>query len=292
MSDLQVRRIPFTFDDVDFHWNPSNKAISVFVNAISFWVIGLEKYFVRTMREAESRITDPDVLEEAQLFRQQEAVHAATHRRHVNALIDQYPGLQAVLDDIVARYDALFEAHALEYHLAYAAGLEGTFTPTFKMIMDHRHTLLADGDARVASLTLWHFCEEVEHRSSAVIVYDHVVGDAAYKIRAFPSVVRHLDGCMEALQRGFQAAVPGEAGAAHYGGRFQRLVWRGPANPLADVPVSGLVTALVRSLRSLTSTYDHQAQPLPAYAEEWFARFDAGEDMTEVFGVPHGRLAS
>lgn len=292
MSDLQVRRIPFTFDGVDFLWNPHNKAFSVFVNSISFWVIGLEKYFVRAIRDAEERIDDPGVLEEARLFRQQEAVHSATHRRHVNALIERYPGLQAVLDDVVARYHELFESRRLEYHLAYAAGLEGTFTPTFKMIIDHRGTLFAGGDARVASLTLWHFCEEVEHRSSAVIVYDHVVGDVGYKVRSFPSVVLHLDACFEAIYRGFQAVVPGEAGAAHYGGRLGRYVSRGPANPLAAVPPGALVATAIRSLRSLGGRYDHDNQPLPAYAEEWFARFDAGEDMTEIYGVPYRQLAS
>jgi predicted metal-dependent hydrolase len=291
MSNLQVRRIPFTFDDVDFHWNPNNKAFSVFINSISFWVIGLEKYFVRAVREAEERIDDPAVLEEARLFRQQEAVHSATHRRHVNALIARHPELQAVLDDVVARYDELFESRDLRYHLAYAAGLEGTFTPIFKMCIDHRASLFADGDARVASLTLWHFCEEVEHRSSAVIVYDHVVDDVAYKIRTFPSVVRHLDAVFEAIYRGFQAAVPGEADADHYAGRFGRYLWRGRANPTSTVPLSSVGAAFIRSVRSLAGSYDHGNQPLPAYADEWFARFEAGEDMTETYGVAH-RLAA
>jgi predicted metal-dependent hydrolase len=253
---------------------------------MSFWVIGLEKYFVRAMREAEERIDDPAVLEEARLFRQQEAVHAATHRRHVNALIERHPDLEGVLDDLVARYDVLFESRDLAYHLAYAAGLEGTFTPTFKMVIDHRDTLFAGGDARVASLTLWHFCEEVEHRSSAVLVYDHVVGDARFKIRTFPSVVLHLDACFEGILRGFQAAVPGEADADHYAGRFQRYVRRGRANPFSGVPGPALRAAAITSLRSLGGRFDHENQPLPTYADEWFARFEAGQDMTEICGTP------
>lgn len=38
-------------------------------------------------------------------------------------------------------------------------------------------TWFAPGDARVASLFMWHFVEEIEHRSSAPILYDAVVRD-------------------------------------------------------------------------------------------------------------------
>ncbi len=292
MSDLQIRRIDFAFDDVDFHWNPQNKPFSVFINVISFWVIGLEKYFVRAMREAEARIDDPAVLAEARAFRQQEAVHAASHRRHVNALIDRYPELQSVLDDVVARYDELYESRDLDYHLAYAAALEGTFTPVFKLFIDHRDTLFADGDARVASLTLWHFCEEVEHRSSAVIVYDHVVGDTGYKIRTFPSAVVHLDSCFESIYQGFQRAVPGEAGADHHARRLRRYAGGPRTNPIGTVPRRTRMRSSIRALRSLGGSYDHEHQPLPRYAAEWFARFDEGEDMRQVYGVRRDEVSA
>ena len=97
MSDLQVRRIPFAFEGVDFIWNPGNPAFAVQMNIISFMVIGLEKYFCRAVADAEARIRDPAILEEARLFRIQEAVHSQAHKLHVSALIKKYPGLKACL---------------------------------------------------------------------------------------------------------------------------------------------------------------------------------------------------
>ena len=44
------------------------------------------------------------------------------------------------------------------------------------MMLDNEETLFRPGDDRVASLFMWHFVEEVEHRSSALVIYDAVVG--------------------------------------------------------------------------------------------------------------------
>src|SRR5690554_6783638 len=95
MSKLQVRTLPFNFDgDIEFIWNPANPGQSIKTNAGSFFVQGLEWYFCQIMRDAEPLIKNPEVLEEARLFRAQEAVHSAAHRRHTAALIRKYPGLK------------------------------------------------------------------------------------------------------------------------------------------------------------------------------------------------------
>lgn len=283
MSNLQVRQPAFSFDDVEFLWNPANPAFSVFANCVSFWVIGLERYLVRIMKDADAHITSPRVREEARLFMQQEAVHSKTHRRHVKALIGRYPGLQAGMDSTIAHYDELYDRRDLRYHLAYAAALEGTFTPIFGMIIDHRATLFGHGDARVASLCLWHFCEEIEHRSSAVMVYDHVVGDHRYKIRVFPSVVRHAAQGFKMLAEQFQAQVPGEAGAAHYGSWAAGLLGR-QANPFSTIPLADRLRPVLRAVSSIRSGYDHEHQPTPAWAQTWFANYAEGQDMTRFYG--------
>ena len=211
-----------TFDGVEFIWNRANPEFSVFINALSFWAIGLERYLVKTMKDAGAVITDAEVAQEARLFLQQESVHTSCHRRHVKESIVRYPGLKVALDKSVEHYDVLHRQGDLRYLLAYAAALEGTFTPIFKMIIDNRETLFGDGDARVASLCLWHFCEEVEHRSSAVMVYDHVVGDPLYKVCSFVPMVRHVSQAFKMLLREFRKQVPGERDAPHYGSHVTR----------------------------------------------------------------------
>lgn len=288
MSDLIVRHIPFAFEGVDFMWNPTNPEFAVAMNALSFWVIGLERYLVKTMKDADAVITDAEVRREARLFLQQESVHTSCHRRHVKALIERYPGLQRALDNTVAHYDALHHDSELRYLLAYAAALEGTFTPFFKMLIDNRDTLFGDGDARVASLCLWHFCEEVEHRSSAVMVYDHVVGDPMYKVRSFFPMLRHLFQCQKMLLQEFQKQIPGEQGAPHYGSAMTRWISVTPGDPLATVPIRQRLSMFRRVFASLMPGYDHANQPLPDWAETWFEHWQRGDDMTMFYGVrPH-----
>ncbi|MCZ4551040.1 metal-dependent hydrolase [Gordonia rubripertincta] len=285
MSDLHVRRIPFEFEDVEFMWNKANPEFAVFINAVSFWVMGLEHFLVKTMRDIDPAISDPEVAEEARLFLKQEAVHTACHRRHVKALIVRYPELSEALDLTIEHYDKLFRDSERRYRLAYGAVLEGTFTPFFKMIIDNRESLFGDGDARVASLCLWHFCEEIEHRSSAVKVYDHVVGDGYYKMRSFIPMVRHVGECTAMLLREFQKHVPGEPGAPYYGSVLTRRMRFCPSNPFGTIPIRERL-AMVRGVgASVMPNYDHDNQPLPEWAATWFDHFDRGEDMTQFYGI-------
>lgn len=284
VSDLQVRQIPFSLEGVEFLWNPANPAFSVLTNCGSFFVIGLERYLVRVMKDAEGDITDSSVREEARLFMQQEAVHSKAHRRHAKALVDRHPGLQSALDVAVAHFDDLYDRHDLRYHLAYAAGLEGTFTPLFRTIIDHRDRLFRDGDARVASLFLWHFCEEIEHRSSAVMVYDHLVGDNGYKVRVFPSVIRHANRGFELLMSEFEKHVPEVGRIDQYGSRTARRFGL-RANPLPSLPVVVQLRTAYRAIASIRRGYDHEHQPIPAWADTWFARYAQGHDMTHCYGT-------
>jgi hypothetical protein len=161
MTDLVVRRPKFDFaDDVPWEWNPQNPAFSSFMNATSMIAICFEQLIVAAVQEAKPLTTDPAVAAEATAFLRKEAQHSSAHRKHVNALIEHHPGLQQTFDEATASYDHLTATTSLEYRLAYVADLEATFTPFFKMLLDHEDTLFRPGDERVASLLMWHFVEK------------------------------------------------------------------------------------------------------------------------------------
>src|SRR4029453_6571501 len=167
MPRLTVRGPPFRIDaSVPFQWQPANPSFGLFGNTFTFLAIAFERYIVTATRQAMPRITDPAVAEEAECFVRQEAQHARAHRMHANAMFTQYPGLEETLAAANAAYDRLLEREDVEFHLAYIATLEATFTPLFKMVFDNRRQLFAGGDERVGTLLLWHFVEEIEHRSS------------------------------------------------------------------------------------------------------------------------------
>ncbi len=271
MIDLKVRRIPFNFDGVDFIWNKNNPEFAITMNKVSFFAIAFEKYICQAMRDVEPLITDPRMLKEAKDFRAQEGLHSMAHRKHCKALIAQTPALQSALDRAVQLYDDLYERETLQYHMAYTGGLESIFTPSFKVMLDHREHLF-NGDARVASLFLWHFCEEIEHRSSGLLVYDHVYGNYWYRITRFKGFMKHVGEVIAAITEEMKKAFP-EIPAELFDGYSNYKVPR-----LAKMKSAFGITM------SQMPWHNPEHQPLPKYFDEWSALYDSGADVTRVYG--------
>ena len=301
MTHLQVRRPRFDFtEDVAFVWNPQNPAFSFAMNATSIIAICFEQMIVAAVQEAKPLISDPEVAGEAMAFLRQEAQHSSSHRKHVMALTKRYPGLEQTLDKALASFDRLTATTPLEYRLAYVADLEATFTPSFKLMLDNEDTLFRPGDDRVASLFLWHFVEEVEHRSSALVIYDAVVGKPWYRLRVLPRVVKHLLGVMEVIAEGVNAHVPVED--RHVDARTllptfgiaqslrSKLAFRaartGSAVPpaFAGVPLKEKLVAGARVLLSQTPFHDPAHEPLPEFAGRWFDHYDNGGNVVRWYG--------
>jgi predicted metal-dependent hydrolase len=300
LTDLEVRRPKFDFtEDVPWEWNPENPAFSFFMNATSIIAIGFEQMIVAAVQEAKPLISDPQVAAEATAFLRQEAQHSSTHRKHVNALIRRHPGLQQTLDEAVGSYDEVTATRSLEFRLAYIADLEATFTPSFKMMLDNEETLFRPGDERVASLFMWHFVEEVEHRSSALVIYDAAVGKPWYRIKALPAIAKHLISLMAIIADGVNAHVP-EADRKvdartllpTYGMRqaLKQKIPFGrqrstPTTPSAfsSVPRKERLIAVGRVLLSQTPLHDPTHEPLPEFADRWFERWERGSDVTRWY---------
>ncbi|MGY4102844.1 metal-dependent hydrolase [Nocardia sp. R16R-3T] len=300
MTDLQVRKMRFAFADYDvpFLWNEDNPAFSAMANAVSFLAIGFEKMIVNMIREAMPRITDPAVAEEANAFVRQEGQHSTAHRQHANALIRSYPGLQETLNEVIAEFDRLTVNTSLEYRLAYTADLEATFTPVFKLMLDNDSTLFRPGDDRVASLFIWHFVEEVEHRSSALIIFDSVVGSDAYRMRMAPSIFRHVMKVIRLACVGFNKHVPQEdrrIDALAMFGSYRaeqklrkllrlRMEDNGPmSRAFDDLRLGEQLIAMVGIIRSQLPKHNPNHEKLPALADVWFERYNTGYDVSHWY---------
>ncbi|MDG4662963.1 metal-dependent hydrolase [Mycobacterium sp. 236(2023)] len=289
MTTLQVRRVRFDFsgDDVPFNWNTQRPAFAMQCNLISFFAPGFEKFIVDATREGLPLIRDPEIAEEAEAYLRQEAQHSAAHAAHIRALTRRWPGLRDTMDEVTASFDHLTATRPLAWRLGYTAVIEATFTPYFKVFLDHEDKLFATGDERVASLFLWHFVEEIEHRSSAIKVYDAVHDSYLYRLRTIGGVVRHLDEILGIISRGFRMHVP-----AGDGGSFAELLptglspsalqaarraARGLCGPAAatyaGVPRRELLAMVVGLLRSQGPGHDPATEHLPAFASRWFDRF-------------------
>lgn len=307
MTDLHVRKMRFGFADypVPFIWNQSDPAFSCATNMLSFLFLAIEKMISATVHEVLPSITDPQVAEEALAFVRQEGQHSMAHRQHAKGLIKAYPALQETLDEIMAVYDDLTANASVKYRLAYIADLEATFTPTFTMLLNHADTLFAPGDDRVASLFLWHFVEEIEHRSSALIIYDAVVTDRWYRMRLAPSVFNHTGAAIERAVNSFNTRIPLEErkvdATSMFGSpwvkttlaqRFPRLQkYRqfkipdsGPVQKFyPHIPFREQAVAAFGVMRSQIPGHNPAKAKLPALAEEWLARYESGYDVTRWY---------
>lgn len=309
MTNLHVRKMRFAFADYDvpFLWNESNPAFSCAANALSFLAIAFEKMISAMVPEAMPLITDPEVAEEAQAFVRQEGQHCMAHRQHVKGLIKSYPALKDTLAAVVASFDDLTAHKSLKYRLAYTADLEATFTPSFKLMLDNADTLFAPGDDRVASLFIWHFVEELEHRSSALMIYDAVVDNPWYRMRMAPSVFKHVGAAVRTAAEGFNQHVPLEERKVDALSLLGERGWRKAflrKLPFFDVPDYGpsvspythlrqrdQLAAALGVVRSQIPGHNPAHEKLPPLANEWFARYDAGYDVTRWYTATQSQPA-
>jgi predicted metal-dependent hydrolase len=302
VTDLVVRKIPFEFDTtVPFMWQPANPSFSVFCNAFTFIAVPFERYIISALRKAKDRLAeDPAVAQEAEAFLRQEAQHASAHRKHMLALIERYPGLEQCYDDANRSYDELIEACPVEFHAAYVANLEATFTPLFKVILDNRAALFGGADNRVASLMMWHFVEEIEHRSSGLLLYQHLVDSPWYRVRHVRQTFRHVGEVTKAITAAFDEHVPlaERAGVSVQevmasvltselkyrgpGGRRRRARAGAQTTLFEAVPTTDLTTMLWRLLLSQAPNHDPAGQPVPDWADTWKREYKRGTDMTRV----------
>ena len=301
MTALQLRDVHFDLDadDIPFCWNPGNPAFSLQTNMISFMAIAFEKFIVAAVDEAMPLIRDEETRQEALSFLDQEAQHASWHRRHVRALTLRHPILVDVLSDAIASFDRLTTTKSLAYRLAFTADLEATFTPWFKMLLDNDRALFGGGDERVASLFLWHFVEEVEHRSSALTIYDAVVEDPWYRMRVAPSIFKHVMGIIRIASEDFNKHVPladrkvDAMSTFRIHRRKKALLQRLPfvdapfdgpfANAFNHLPLREQLVAMSGVVRSQIPGHDPTHEQLPALAQEWFDRYEAGYDVTQWY---------
>ena len=272
------------------------------MNSLSFVAPPFERCIVAGLRMAIPRIQDPTILAEADAFLRQEAQHARVHRLHVAALTRQFPGLAEVTAEVERRFDHLLATRPLEFHLAYAADIEATFTPMFNVWLRHRDTLFDSGDPRVAPLFLWHLVEEIEHRSSAYVIYNARVPDRWYRVRMLGSVFAHMLGCHTAIVRGFDRHVPLAARGAVASelalgwpelrtqlGRALRLRRKPDDEPeapdqFAAVPRQELRRMVYRLIRSQDPRHSPAGEERPPFAAEWLAAYEGGRGVVDWYG--------
>ncbi|MFP6806395.1 MAG: metal-dependent hydrolase [Pseudomonadales bacterium] len=181
---MTVRRMPFSFtSSTDAHWNKSKPEFSQLVNAASFGMPYLEPYLIKTMREARSKITDERLKESLDLYVFQEAQHYQQHKKYNDQLAARYDCVASIEKVLADDYKRLGKEKSLRFNIAYAEGFEAMALVIGHMLINDREFLFGGSDTSVASLVLWHFVEEIEHKNVTFEVFEHL--DGTYRWRIF-----------------------------------------------------------------------------------------------------------
>lgn len=182
MQDITVRRMAFEFpDEIDPVFIPGQPEQSYFLIGLSLLLPYLEPYLIRTMKAANPHITDADLLTDMQQFSAQEGQHYREHIRFNKALrLSGFPGIEPLEKQLEADYLRFTETKSLRFNLGYAEGFEALTTAAAYKGFESGDM---DMDSPISEMMLWHLVEELEHRTVAFDVYDHVCGGYFQRLR-------------------------------------------------------------------------------------------------------------
>ncbi len=201
---MTVRRMGFAYPAaMSGHWNKRRPEFSQIVNAASLAMPYLEPYLIKTMREARPRIRNAALQAALDDYVAQEAMHFRQHRKFNDELKARgYKSIGAIEDQLADDYRRLGATRSLEFNLAYAEGFESMALAIGQMLIADRRFLFGDSESGVASLVLWHFVEEIEHKNVAYDVFEHLAGNYFRRIYGLLYATAHI---MWRTRGGYQA---------------------------------------------------------------------------------------
>jgi uncharacterized protein len=206
--DITVRKVKFEFpDDLDQVLPGRDVVRETYMVAFSLTMPYLEPYLIRTFRSVAADITDAGLAADVREFIGQEAQHFQNHRR-INEIIKRQLGpavaaeLQAVEDRLDADYRRFNTSKSRRFNLVYAEGFEAM---TCAMAL----TSIAEAEAGSSTiqpgpwgeLWAWHLAEEMEHRTVAFDLYEHLEGSYPHRVIGSLRAQWHFQRTIDRLQR-------------------------------------------------------------------------------------------
>lgn len=184
---IKPRRVQFDFKDSPLHWIPDDPFATHLINGINLLLPAGELWFCRVYNKALPLVTDPVLRAEVQGFIRQEAIHSRMHsqaetflnghgmatdeyRTHVEWVFEQVLGEAPF--GISALQRRFLEKHWLVLRVGLIAGIEHFTGALGQWCMDNKSWDKAD--PTMTDLFRWHLAEEVEHRTVAFDLFEHL----------------------------------------------------------------------------------------------------------------------
>jgi len=193
MSELTVRRLLIDLDaPVARHWNGGDAFRTAFFNALSMSFPRGEQFFIDSLREGIKTLSPAEqerLAPELRGFIGQEATHRRIHALF-NRQIEAH-GLVNCWEPRITRRLKRLEKLPVLVDVAATAATEH-FTAIFADWLLRDAALIADTEPRLQTLWIWHACEELEHRSTALDIYRAMGGNERWRRHLMRLVTFHF----------------------------------------------------------------------------------------------------
>ncbi len=190
---LNARDVEFDFHELPLHWIPNEPVATHMINVMHMMLPEFEEWFVRCFSEALPYIKDEQLKEDVLGFIGQEAQHAKGHADALVRLREQGLDPGPFAEQMAWLVKQLYSNRGLKGRARYelmvlqaslTASIEHVTAFLGQWVMDAKGLDAAGADPVMLDLLRWHGAEEVEHRSVAYDLYQHL--DGGYIRRAVP----------------------------------------------------------------------------------------------------------
>lgn len=193
---LIPRQVSFDWAHSPLQWIPQDPFASHCVNHFSFTLVRGEYFFCRMFNKALPLINDDKLREDVKTFIRQEAIHAQAHKTSIEQYISrygvdtqaQYARVMALFDRVLAdqpmgvKLPRALQQQWLYLRICLVAAAEHYTCALGQYVLTESHWEARGADPAVSDLFTWHCAEEVEHRTVAFDLYQHLSGSYAMRV--------------------------------------------------------------------------------------------------------------
>lgn len=185
---IAPRRVRFDWSEIPLHWVPGDPFTTHVGNVLNLLLPPGERWFCKVFVEALPHVRDPALAEVVRGFIQQEGTHAAAHASFIRALhahgLDT-EGFDRELRNLFKRFLSDpppplrvlgGERRWLVFRVGLIAAIELFTCVLGQWVLEQRGLDAAGADPTMLELLRWHGAEEVEHRSVAFDLLQHLGG--------------------------------------------------------------------------------------------------------------------
>ncbi len=271
-SDITVRKINFSVPSME-EFNPiymlDNPTISYRFTAIGLFVALLEPAIVKAVRKVVPLITNASLKTEVEKFCHQEAHHYAQHKRFNKLILAQgYPGLDECVSELQKDFDRFLTEKPEKFMIGYIEGFESFTTQSALEAISSGMFDHPKNSKKFSDLFKWHMVEEIEHRTVAFDLYNHLYGDYFFRAKMCWFAQKHqesfLSRCSELMSQ-------------------HDVATKGVGHQLDPKVVKFLKTKkLKKSLKSMLPTYSPHKYKVPPTIKALSQEYDAHKDLIPI----------